>query len=168
MNPKELTQALGQVIHDHGYTVRIGERDDRDRQFCKEGLRGQTDHMNRTVTIAVLPEWDTVQVLGHELGHVLLHSPWEPRDYMGIPSYALPVPIAEFEAELTSLAVRQHYGCGNKAWSKNYLAGYAYHLTQAGSESIMREALDRAFDTAVETRDQIVREIEAPSLKKAA
>jgi hypothetical protein len=169
MHPQQLARALGQIISDNGYTVKVGHIDADGSNYCRDALRGTTNHLRRTVHIgADLTEWDTIQVLAHELAHVLLHSPFTKRDVMGVPSYMLPQDIAELEAEGTSVVVLKSYGLEDEDWSANYLAGHLRHLGCEGGENVMLQAIEHAKVVAHDTAKTITDDIAALAMPVAA
>jgi len=106
--------------------------------------------------IEILSSLDTASrfsVLVHELGHELLHGPWERAG-------GLSRKIKELEAEATAFVVSKHFGLETKA--PTYLALYRVE------EVDIMASLDRIVSTASRIIGLLGEKIKRQELKKAA
>ena len=152
----QLWEPLTQVARAHGFSIHVTEA-----QF---GLTsGFTDFSQRQVQVGGwLNAEERVAVLAHELGHVLLHGPYDKVGRL----YGSSVDhrgLAEVEAESVAYTVLKAHGIDRGPQSASYLSGWADAVIEAAQSAGARGSSPKQPASRVDIAKSVLGRVTAAS-----
>lgn len=142
--PTGLWDGLADQITDRGFELRLVSS-----AAAIGGANGLTDYLTREVSVRMdMDDASQVKVLGHELGHVLLHGPDNA-------DAAMHRGIAEVEAESVALMVSAAHGLATDDYTIPYVATWASSVPGKSPVEVVQSTADRVRGAAVTILDKL-------------